>query len=138
MGEGGGENAQLVGDLFPLSPWHSGDPIRNGFLHDLLACNYSFIHCGIWSVFFSHGFALLMGETMGGIQTEKRPAEGAAPAGSDTRMVVVFQSLDEWRIYGPVGLREWLKRNRPPGGRSLGHGVVVDWTGHQAASGGSE
>ena len=44
---------------------------------------------------------------------------------------MVFHSLDELRVFGPVALREWLKRNRPAGGHYLGR--ITIW--HQAASG---
>lgn len=45
--------------------------------------------------------------------------------------IILFQTLDELRILGPIALREWLKRNRPP--RVGGVGVVVPFRGHQEA-----
>lgn len=62
----------------------------------------------------------------------KKPEERAGSPGEG--LVLVFHSLDELRVFGPVALREWLKRNRPEGGTYAGK--VVIW--HQAASCGSE
>jgi hypothetical protein len=50
-------------------------------------------------------------------------------------LVIIFQTMDELRIWGPVGLREWLKRNRPPGRRLRCTGVVLEFSPgeHQTA-----
>lgn len=40
-------------------------------------------------------------------------------------LVIIFQTMDELRIWAPIALREWLKRNRPPGRRMLRTGQVV-------------
>jgi hypothetical protein len=34
-------------------------------------------------------------------------------------LVIIFQTMDELRIWAPIALREWIKRNRPPGRRML-------------------
>ena len=39
----------------------------------------------------------------------------------------MFMTLDQLRLYGPLGLRIWLKVNRPLAGPRLGYGVVVEF-----------
>ena len=41
--------------------------------------------------------------------------------------IIVFMTLDQLRLYGPLGLRIWLKVNRPLAGPRLGYGVVVEF-----------
>ena len=66
-----------------------------------------------------------------------RGAEAVTPGGSRTLggVIIVFMSLDELRLFGPLGLRIWLKVNRPPAGPRLRPGTVVEFDrgGHQTA-----
>ena len=49
--------------------------------------------------------------------------------------VVYFQTMDELRVFGPVALREWIKRNRPlaRGPRRTGEVLEFLGAGHQTA-----
>ena len=62
----------------------------------------------------------------------KKTPEGLdRPAG----MIVVFATMDELRVWGPVALREWLKRNRPVGRELRCTGQVVEFDRwHQEAA----
>ncbi len=44
-------------------------------------------------------------------------------------------TLDQLRLYGPLGLRIWLKLNRPPKGPRLRPGTIVEFErgGHKAS-----
>jgi hypothetical protein len=61
---------------------------------------------------------------------KKKPEGWADPSGLQVPsegQVVIFQTTDELRIWGPVGLREWLKRNRPPGRQLRDTGAVLEF-----------
>ena len=47
----------------------------------------------------------------------------------------MFMTLDQLRLYGPLGLRIWLKLNRPPKGPRLRPGTIVEFErgGHKAS-----
>jgi hypothetical protein len=51
------------------------------------------------------------------------------PEGQDRPpgMIVVFATMDELRLWAPVALREWLKRNRPVGRQLRSTGVLVEF-----------
>ena len=65
---------------------------------------------------------------------KKQPEERAGSSGSLVHreaVIVIFQTMDELRIWAPVALREWLKRNRPQGRQLLRTGRVLEWGAHQ-------
>jgi len=65
-----------------------------------------------------------------GLQIGKAPEGRAGPTGAPLPregQIVIFATLDELRVWGPVGLREWLKRCRPPGRVLRWSGQVVEF-----------
>jgi len=49
--------------------------------------------------------------------------------------IIIFSTLDELRVWGPVATREWLKRNRPQGRQLRDTGQVVEFARwHQEAA----
>ena len=69
---------------------------------------------------------------------KKTPDERAGSSGTTQPregLIIIFQNLDELRVWGPVGLREWFKRNRPQGRQLVRTGVVLEFEGpgHQTA-----
>jgi len=74
---------------------------------------------------------------MGGLQIGKSPEERAGSPGAllpREGQIVIFATMDELRVFGPIALREWLKRNRPPGRALRRVGDVVEFRGaHQEA-----
>ena len=50
-------------------------------------------------------------------------------------VIIVFMTLEELRLFGPLGLRIWLKVNRPPGRAKLRPGVAgeIPFDRHQTA-----
>lgn len=56
-----------------------------------------------------------------------------------TGMIVAFMTMGELRVAGPVGLRIWLKLNRPLRGPRLRPGAVVEFNrGWHQTAGSSE
>ena len=54
-------------------------------------------------------------------------------------MIVAFMTMGELRVAGPVGLRIWLKLNRPLRGPRLRPGAVVEFNrGWHQTAGSSE
>lgn len=61
---------------------------------------------------------------------KKQPEERAGSSGLHLPregLVIIFQSMDELRIWGPIALREWLKRNRPQGRLLRDAGAVLEF-----------
>jgi hypothetical protein len=70
-----------------------------------------------------------------GMELDSKGMPGDRSGSLGTGMIVVFATLEELRVWGPIALREWLKRNRPPGRRLCCTGQVLEFApgGHQTA-----
>jgi len=81
-----------------------------------------------------------------GKQGDKGPPDlgGAKPGGNDPgpgcsrdwgeRVTVIFLTLDQLREFGPLALREWLKRHRPQRPKLQRSAQVIEFDRHQAAT----
>lgn len=64
-----------------------------------------------------------------------RGGDAVRPGGSQTvgeGMLVVFLTIDELRRFGPLGLRMWLEKNRPPRPLRLRPAEVIEFAGGTA------